>query len=243
MTLLTTMLDFAQPGDLGAFVDEPGVRYREATLGQGGVFSGKDLALVFQMLRANELLWPYYVDQYLKGQQPPPFDLLYWNADTTNLPGPMYAWLLRHTYLENNLRVAGKLSVCGQPLDLGLLDLPAFVLASEKDHIVPWQAAYRSAMLLGGEPEFVLAASGHIAGVINPPSANKRSYWTRPTLADTAETWRNDATSHPGSWWTRWSEWLRRHAGDTVSAPAEPGNDAFPPLGAAPGRYVKVRTA
>lgn len=243
MTLLTTLLDFAQPGDLGAFVDEAGVRYREATTGQGGLVSGKDLALVFQMLRANDLLWPYHVDQYLKGGQPPPFDLLYWNADTTNLPGPMVAWLLRNTYLENNLRVPGKVNVCGSPLYLGSIDVPGYVLATEADHIVPWQAAYQSALLIGSRPEFVLAASGHIAGVINPPSARKRSYRTREALAETADAWLASATAHPGSWWTHWNEWLRRHAGEVVAAPTRPGNETYAPLAPAPGRYVKARTA
>lgn len=242
MTLLTTLLDFAQPGDVGAFVDEPGVRYREATIGQGGIFSGKELALVFQMLRANDLLWPYHVDQYLKGGQPPPFDLLYWNADTTNLSGPMFAWLLRNTYLENNLRVPGKAKVCGQPVDLGAIDVPGYVVATEADHIVPWQAAYQSALLIGSKPEFVLASSGHIAGVINPPSARKRSYWTRKSLAQTADAWRDGATAHPGSWWTHWSDWLHPHAGETVAAPERPGNETWGPLAPAPGRYVKVRS-
>ncbi|WP_434664162.1 class I poly(R)-hydroxyalkanoic acid synthase [Paraburkholderia sp. A3BS-1L] len=242
MTLLTTLLDFAQPGDLGAFVDETSVRYREAIAGPGSILSGKDLALVFQMLRANDLLWPYHVDQYLKGGQPPPFDLLYWNADTTNLPGSMVAWLLRNTYLENNLRVPGKVNVCGHPLDLGSISVPSYVLAAEADHIVPWQAAYKSALLIGSEPEFVLASSGHIAGVINPPSAHKRSYRTRKSLAQTPDAWLADTKVHPGSWWTHWSAWLRRHAGKAIAAPTRPGNDIWTPLAPAPGRYVKVRT-
>ena len=161
------------------FIDEQSVAFREATLGGGGILSGKDLATTFSILRPRELLWNYVANGYLKGEAPPAFDLLYWNADSTNLPGPMYAWYLRHLYLENKLR-SGSLVSLGEPVNLGALKLPAFVYASREDHIVPWQSAYASTQLLGGNCTFVLGASGHIAGVVNPPAKNKRSFWSGP---------------------------------------------------------------
>ena len=246
LTLLTTLLDFDEPGALGALVDEAGVRLCEQTIGSGGIYPGKALAFIFQTLRANDLLWPYVVNHYLKGGKPEAFDLLYWNADATNLPGPMVAWLLRHTYLENNLRVPGKVTMCGQPVDLGAIDVPSYVLAAQSDHIVPWRAAWRTTQLLGGKPQFVLAASGHIAGVINPPSANKRSYWSagKPGIrAQGPDAWLAGAKSEPGSWWTHWSHWVQRHGGPQVSARTRLGSDAYAPVEPAPGRYVSVRCA
>ncbi|MBN3755606.1 class I poly(R)-hydroxyalkanoic acid synthase [Paraburkholderia sp. Tr-20389] len=244
MTLLTTLLDFAEPGELGTFIDERVVAHAEQMLADGGLFNGKALAFVFQSLRANELVWPYVVGNYLKGETPEAFDLLYWNSDATNLPGPMYAWLLRHGYHQNELRLPGKLEVCGIPFDLGKATVPTYVLASERDHLVPWRSAWQATQLLGGSTQFVLAASGHIAGVINPPAANKRSYWagSEQPAAD-ADDWLANANSHAGSWWTHWSAWLRPNAGKNVAAPEAPGNDVYQPIEPAPGRYVKVRLA
>ncbi|MFD1554999.1 PHA/PHB synthase family protein [Paraburkholderia silviterrae] len=242
MTLLTTLLDFAEPGELGTFVDAHSVQETERTFADGGLVSGKVFALLFQSLRANELLWPYVVGNYLKGQRPEAFDLLYWNSDATNLPGPMCAWLLRHGYLQNELREPGKLEICGTRFDLGEAKLPAYVLGTERDHLVPWRAAWQATQLLGGETQFVLAASGHIAGVINPPAANKRSYWTGATQpASSADDWLAHASSHGGSWWTHWSAWLRRHVGMAVPARQTPGNETHKPIEPAPGSYVKAR--
>jgi polyhydroxyalkanoate synthase len=246
VTLLTTLLDFDDAGDLGALVDEAGVKQCEQTIGSGGLFPGKALAFVFQTLRANDLLWPYVVNNYLKGDGPAAFDLLYWNADATNLPGPMYAWLLRQTYLENNLRVPGKVTLCGQPVDLGALDVPSYVLATQADHIVPWRAAWRTTQLLGGQPQFVLAASGHIAGVINPPSANKRNYWCgdeQSANAKDPDAWLAGAKQAAGSWWSHWSGWVQQHRSETVTARTDLGSDVYPPIEPAPGRYVSVRCA
>ena len=187
MTLLTTMLDFRDPGDLGVFIDEQGVSSRENTIGKGGIYPGAELGFVFQTLRANDLIWPNVINNYLKGKSPEAFDLLYWNADATNLPGPMYAWYLRNMYLENNLVVPGKLTVCGEKVDLGKIKAPVYVYASREDHIVPWQTAYASTRLLGGDVRFVLGASGHIAGVINPPAKKKRNFWTNDRLPATAD--------------------------------------------------------
>jgi polyhydroxyalkanoate synthase subunit PhaC len=241
LTLLTTMLDFATPGDLGVFIDEQGVSKREREIGAGGIYSGGELGSVFQALRANDLIWPYVVSNYLKGKSPEAFDLLYWNADSTNLPGPMYCWYLRNMYLENNLCVPGRLTMCGASVDLGRIDMPSYVLATQDDHIVPWQAAYRSTQLLGGKTQFVLGASGHIAGVINPAGKNKRSYWTDGALGDDPEQWLASAKPVPGSWWTHWMKWLKPHAGKPVPAHARAGNAKHRPIEPAPGRYVKVR--
>ena len=196
---------------------------------------------MFQTLRANDLIWPYVVNNYLKGKTPAAFDLLYWNADATNLPGPMYAWYLRNMYLENNLRVPDRLSICGEPVDLGRIDMPTYVLATQEDHIVPWRSAYRTTGLTGGQTEFVLGASGHIAGVINPASKNKRSYWAGGTQGADADEWLASAESMPGSWWIHWMEWLKPQAGKPVPARKKLGNAAYKPIEPAPGRYVKVR--
>ena len=194
VTLLTTLLDFESTGVLDIFVDENSVRLREMTIGEGapsgpGMLKGKELATTFSFLRPNDLVWNYVVGNYLKGESPPPFDLLYWNGDATNLPGPMYCWYLRHTYLENQLKVPGALTVCGEKLDLGQVQAPVYIYGSREDHIVPWAAAYSSTAIMKGKKRFVLGASGHIAGVINPPAKGKRSYWTNDKLPATAQAW------------------------------------------------------
>ncbi len=241
LTLLTSFLDFSDTGVLDLFVDENMVRMREMALGQGGLLKGKELAATFSFLRPNDLVWNYVVGNYLKGETPPPFDLLYWNSDSTNLPGPMYCWYLRHTYLENNLVKPGKLTVCGQKIDLRQLDMPAFVYASREDHIVPWQSAYLSTQVLSGKTQFVLGASGHIAGVINPPEKKKRSHWTNARLPKTASAWFDGSTEHPGSWWPAWIGWLASHAGKQVAAPKSPGDRQHRAIEPAPGRYVKTK--
>ena len=240
-TYLTTMLDFSEPGPIGVFIDEASMTARESTIGGGGIFPGSDLAFVFSALRANDLVWPYVVNNYLMGGSPAAFDLLYWNADSTNLPGPMYCYYVRNTYLENRLRVPGALTNCGVAVDLGKVDRPAFILATREDHIVPWRAAYRSIALLGGPKQFVLGASGHIAGVINPAARNRRSYWAGEPYPDDPEAWLAAAAEHPGSWWSRWSQWLEEFKGGTRQAPEKTGNAKYPAIEPAPGRYVKQK--
>jgi len=203
---------------------------------------GRDLALVFSALRANDLVWSYVVNSYLKGKPPEAFDLLYWNADSTNLPGPMYCWYVRNTYLENNLREPSKTRVLDQPVDLGKVSLPAYVLATREDHIVPWRTAFRTTQLLGGDTRFALGASGHIAGVINPASRNKRSYWTGTGDGRDADAWLAAATEKPGSWWGDWSAWLGAHGGGRVKARARLGNARFKAGERAPGSYVRHRS-
>jgi polyhydroxyalkanoate synthase len=213
-----------------------------------GLLKGKELAATFSFLRPNDLVWNYVVGNYLKGETPPPFDLLYWNGDSTNLPGPMYCWYLRHTYLQNELKQPGALTVCGEKVDLGSIKAPFFIYGSREDHIVPWTAAYASVPLVKGSGagranpvRFVLGASGHIAGVINPPSKGKRSYWTNDKLPPSAEAWFAGAAEHPGSWWTEWSDWLAAQGGKLVNAPKTPGSAKFKPIEPAPGRYVKAK--
>ena len=241
VTLLATMLDFSDPGELSVFIDEAYVRQREQDFAQGGVLHGKELALTFSSLRANDLIWNYVINNYLKGEKPDAFDLLYWNSDSTNLPGAMFVYYVRNTYLENNLRVPGKLTMCGVPVDLTRITLPAYILATREDHIVPWKTAYQSTRLLGGEIKFVLAASGHIAGVINPAAKNRRNHWTCNVLPPDAAEWLAAAQSCAGSWWPDWAAWLAERSGAAVPAPAAPGNGDYRPLEPAPGRYVRVR--
>ncbi len=241
LTLLTTLLDFSDGGEVVHYVDPASVAAREAAIGRGGLLRGAELAAAFSSLRANDLIWQYVVGNYLKGNKPPAFDLLYWNADSTNLPGPFAVWYLRHLYLENALREPGRLGMCGTTADLGRLDMPAYIYASREDHIVPWKSAYLSRGLLGGETTFVMGASGHIAGVINPAAKGKRSHWRSETATATAEDWLAGAAEHKGSWWPHWIEWLGRFAGGEREAPKKPGNRRHKPIEAAPGRYVKEK--
>ncbi len=243
-TFLTTLLNFTDTGILDVFIDEAFVRLREMQMGQGGLMKGQDMASTFSFLRPNDLVWNYVVGNYLKGETPPAFDLLYWNGDSTNLPGPFYAWYLRNFYLENKLVQPGALTVCGERLDLGQVQLPVYIYGSREDHIVPIGAAYASTQALPGDKRFVMGASGHIAGVINPPAAGKRSHWVRedgafpPALQD----WIAGATQVPGSWWGDWAAWLKGHAGKEIAAPKKYGRGKTPQaLEPAPGRYVQQK--
>jgi polyhydroxyalkanoate synthase len=242
-TFLTTFLDFAETGIMDVFIDEAMVRFREQEMGQGGLMKGRDLASTFSFLRPNDLVWNYVVGNYLKGETPPPFDLLYWNSDATNLPGPFYAWYLRNTYLENNLVKPGKLTVCGEQIDLRQVDIPAYIYGSREDHIVPIGGAYASTRVLPGKKRFVMGASGHIAGVINPPEKKKRSHWIRADgkLPKTLDAWLEGAQEHAGSWWPDWAAWLKAQAGKQVAAPKTYGKGKYKVIEAAPGRYVKQK--
>jgi poly[(R)-3-hydroxyalkanoate] polymerase subunit PhaC len=217
------------------------VAARDRMIGHGGVMPGRELAFVFSTLRGNDLIWPYVVGNYLEGRQPDAFDILYWNADSTNLPGPMYCWYVRNTYLENNLRIPGKTTQCEAPVDFMQIDVPTYVLASREDHIVPWQTAYSTTGLVSGDVRFTLAASGHIAGVINPASRNKRNFWIDGELGKRPEQWLETAREVPGSWWTDWSAWLRTQSGEQIPARTTVGNAEFSEIEPAPGRYVTSR--
>jgi polyhydroxyalkanoate synthase len=241
LTLLTSLLDFSDTGILDIFIDETAVKFREMQMGSGGLLKGQDLASTFSFLRPNDLVWNYVVGNYLKGETPPPFDLLYWNSDSTNLPGPFYAWYLRNTYFENSLVKRGKLTVCGEKIDLSKLDMPAYIYGSREDHIVPIGGAYASTQVLKGPKRFVMGASGHIAGVINPPAKKKRSHWIGDKLPVSHQAWLADATEHAGSWWPDWAAWLKRHAGPQIAAPKSYGSRKYKALESAPGRYVKAK--
>jgi polyhydroxyalkanoate synthase subunit PhaC len=247
LSLFTTLLDFSDTGVLDVFVDETQVMMREQQLARGGLMPGRDLATTFSALRPNDLVWNYVQQNYLKGKTPPAFDMLYWNADSTNLPGPMYCWYLRNTYLEDKLKVPGALTVAGVKVDLGSIDCPTFLYGSKEDHIVPWEAAFASMTLLNPKKpknnRFVLGASGHIAGVINPASKNKRSHWVNEsrTRPKTAADWMAGAVEKKGSWWPEWAKFLAEFGGNDVAPPAQPGSAQFPPVEPAPGRYVKAR--
>jgi len=245
LTLFTTLLDFTNTGILDVFIDEGMVEMRENSIGgkggKYGMMSGLDLGNTFSFLRPNDLVWNYVVENYLKGNSPPPFDLLYWNGDSTNLPGAMYCWYLRHTYLQNDLVKPGKVKICGEKIDLGKIKCPAYLYASQEDHIVPWQSAYESTHLLKGKNRFVLGASGHIAGVINPPAKNKRYYFENGKIAPTADQWLAGAKQIPGSWWPDYTKWLEQFAGQQKPASTTFGNAKYKKLEAAPGVYVKEK--
>jgi polyhydroxyalkanoate synthase len=242
MTLLTTMIDFADTGEIGLLIDRSSVALREATIGSGGILPGKELAFTFGTLRANDLIWRYVVDSYMKGADPEAFDLLYWDSDSVSLPGPMYCWYTRNTYVENKIKEPGATSQCGVRVDLSKSKAPIYLLASREDHIVPWQSAYRSKGLIGREPRFVLAASGHVAGVINPPARKKRSYWSHDDLNCDATDWLEKAEEKPGSWWPDWDAWMKRHSSGTIPAPTQPGDTRYQFIEKAPGRYVKQKS-
>jgi len=243
-TFLTTLLDFTDTGILDVFIDEAFVKFREAQFAQGGLMPGRDLATTFSFLRPNDLVWNYVVGNYLKGETPPPFDLLYWNSDSTNLPGPYYAWYLRNLYLENRYTKPGTATVCGEKIDFRKVTLPVYIYGSREDHIVPIAGAYASTQLLPGKKRFVMGASGHIAGVINPASKNKRSHWIGPAnqFPKSVDQWIASATEHPGSWWTDWAAWLKPQAGKQIAAPKTYGKGkTYAAIEPAPGRYVKAR--
>jgi len=216
-TYLTTMLDYTK------------------------ILSGKDLALAFNMLRSNDLIWSYVVNNYLKGQAPAAFDILYWNSDSTNLPATMYSYYLRNMYIDNKVIEPDALEVCGTKNNLTKIKTPSYFLSTIDDHIAPWKTTFKGTEVMAGPVEFVLGGSGHIAGVINPPYKEKRNHWTGGKLGDGADSWLESAESKPGSWWPHWSEWVKQYAGEQVSARTELGNKNHQEIEAAPGRYVKRR--
>jgi polyhydroxyalkanoate synthase len=239
-TFLTAMLDFADPGEIGVYVSRELLAAREPSLIKGQRVHGSELAGAFASLRANDLVWNYVVNNYLKGETPPAFDLLYWNGDSANLPGPMYVYYLKNMYLDNLLRVPGALTMAGEAIDLSRIVIPAYVYASRDDHIVPWRSAYRTTQLLGSDCTFVMGASGHIAGVINPPHPTRRNYWRNDLITDSADDWLDRAESIPGSWWPHWHRWLAGQGSARRKAPQHTGNAAYPPLAPAPGDYVRA---
>lgn len=238
-TFLTTQVDFSQAGDLKVFIDEEQVASLERKMLETGVMEGRKMANAFNMLRANDLIWPYVVNNYLKGQAPFPFDMLYWNSDSTRLPAANHSFYLRNCYLDN-LLAAGKLMLDGQLLNLSKITLPTYCLATREDHIAPATSVFLGMQLFGAPTRFVLAGSGHIAGVINPPARAKYQYWTGTPPRGTIESWIDGAEMHAGSWWPDWFSWIQQQDAHEVPA-REPGGGRFEPIEDAPGRYVKVQ--
>lgn len=241
MTLLTTLFDFSEPGEVGNYMNESMLPTLEKSVKANGYLDGRILALGFSLLRENNLFWSFFVENYLKGKDPVPFDILYWNSDSTNLPAAAYLSYLNKMYIENRLRIPGSIQIDDVPLDLGKIDTPTYCLAAQADHIVLWQAAYRSARLLGGDVRFVLTESGHVAGVVNPAEWGKYGHWVADGgLPESPADWLAQAPLVTGSWWRDWKTWLEHRSGNWRAA-RQPGNKRFPPLEEAPGRYVTVR--
>jgi polyhydroxyalkanoate synthase len=239
-TFFVTMMDFAEAGELGVFIDEEQLRSLEDKMNKRGYLEGSEMATTFNMLRANDLIWSFVVNNYLLGNDPFPFDLLYWNADSTRMPARMHSFYLRKMYQENLLKDPGGVSLAGVPIDLRKIRTPAYFLSTREDHIAPWKSTYRGTQLLTGPKRFVLAASGHIAGVVNPPEGGKYSHWINPELPPDPEAWFKGATEIAGSWWPDWHRWVSALAKEQVPARV-PGDGKLKPIEDAPGGYVKVR--
>ena len=239
-TFLATMFDFSDVGETSVFVDEEQVARIEKHAAEKGYLEGRHLANMFSLMRENDLIWSFVVANYLMGRDPIPFDLLFWNADSTHLPANMLAYYLRRFYLENGLATPGKIVLDGVPIDLGKIRAPCYIFATRDDHIAPWPACHAGAGMIGAPTEFLLGGSGHIAGVINPPAAEKYGYWSSGSDSADSDAWLASATRRPGSWWTHWSEWLNQHRNGEAPA-RQPGDGKLEPLEDAPGSYVKRR--
>ena len=241
-TYFASLVDFSEVGELGVFIDEAQVGALEERMDKaGGYLEGADMATTFNMLRANDLIWSFVINNYLLGRDPVPFDLLFWNADSTRMPKRMHSFYLRRMYLENALATPGALEVAGERLDLGAIKTRSYVVGTREDHIAPWRGVYLGARHYGGPVRFVLAASGHIAGIVNPPAAGKYSHWTHSRMLKTSEAWLERAAEKPGSWWPDWAAWIARTTGGEVPARI-PGAGPLPALADAPGGYVAERS-
>jgi polyhydroxyalkanoate synthase len=239
-TYFVTLVDFAEAGELTVFIDEEQLAALEDRMNEKGYLDGSAMATTFNMLRANDLIWSFVVNNYLMGKDPFPFDLLYWNADSTRMPAAMHSFYLRKMYQENLLREPGGIELCGVPIDLRKVKTPSFLLSTQEDHIAPWMATYAATQIYAGPIKFVLSGSGHIAGVVNPPSAEKYGYWTNTKLPADPDTWLEGAKNHKGSWWPEWAKWLKKYRGADVPARV-PGDGKLPAIEDAPGSYVKVK--
>ena len=240
-TFFVSLLDFSAPGELGVFIDEAQVANLEKKMNERGYLEGSEMASTFNLLRANDLVWSFVINNYLMGKDPFPFDLLYWNSDSTRMPARMHSFYLRNMYIKNLLGVPGGISLEGVPIDLSKVRVPAYFVSTAEDHIAPWKTTYKGATYLGGEVRFVLGGSGHIAGIVNPPAAKKYHYWTNDAQPESADDWFATATRRPGSWWEDWQAWMdRQNAGEKVPARV-PGDGALKVLEDAPGSYVTLR--
>ncbi len=240
-TYFASMVDFEEAGELGVFIDEEQLAALEKRMEEKGYLDGAAMATTFNMLRANDLIWSFVVNNYLLGKEPFPFDLLYWNSDSTRMPAAMHSFYLRKMYQENKLVEPGGITLKGVPIDLRRIETPTFILSTREDHIAPWKSTYRATQIYKGPKRFVLSASGHIAGVINPPAANKYCHWTNPKLPPDPDDWLAGAKKVPGSWWPGWAKWVSRHGGGKVPA-RQPGDGKLKEIEPAPGSYVLVRS-
>ncbi|MDW8443604.1 MAG: class I poly(R)-hydroxyalkanoic acid synthase [Acetobacteraceae bacterium] len=238
-TFFTTLVDFAEAGELSVFIDEEQLKALEETMNKRGYLDGHEMAVTFNMLRANDLIWSFVVNNYLLGQEPFPFDLLYWNSDSTRMPAAMHSFYLRKMYQENRLVEPGGITLAGTPIDLRQITVPTYILATREDHIAPWKACYKATQIYSGKKRFVLAASGHIAGVVNPPEAGKYSHWVNTELPPDPDAWLAGATELAGSWWPDWQRWVAGLSRAKVKA-RNPGEGELPILEPAPGSYVRV---
>jgi polyhydroxyalkanoate synthase subunit PhaC len=239
-TLLVTVLDTSARTMLGQFASRSGVNATIEKSRRAGVLEGSEMARVFAWLRPNDLVWLFVANNWVMGNRPPAFDILYWNSDTTRLPAEFHADLLR-MFMDNPLKEAGRINVLGTPIDMSKVDVPAYVVAGVTDHITPWQACYQSRNILRGKIDFVLSSSGHIQSIVNPPTNPKAKYFLNSALPDDPETWLAGASEHAGSWWEHWSQWYRQHGDGQVRAPQAPGSERYPAGDPAPGRYVHQR--
>ena len=239
-TFFVTMMDFAEAGELGVFIDEEQLSALEEKMNKRGYLDGSEMSATFNMLRANDLIWSFVVNNYLLGNDPFPFDLLYWNADSTRMPAKMHSFYLRNMYQANLLKEPGGITLSGVPIDLGKVKTPAYFLSTREDHIAPWKSTYRGTQLLGGKQRFVLAASGHIAGVVNPPEGGKYNHWINEALPADPDAWLAGATELAGSWWPDWHRWILAHGKAQIAA-RKPGDGKLTVLEDAPGSYVKVK--
>ncbi|MFZ9015011.1 MAG: PHA/PHB synthase family protein, partial [Alphaproteobacteria bacterium] len=240
-TFFTTLVDFEKAGELSVFVDEDQIQAIDRKMRDKGFLDGAEMASTFNSLRSNDLIWSFVVSNYLMGKEPFPFDLLFWNSDSTRLPEAMHSFYLRNMYQKNLMREPGGISMGNVPINLGDIDVPTYFLATKEDHIAPWPGVYQGMKRFGGQSKFVLAASGHIAGVINPPTAEKYSYWTNEQKLDEQEDWLESSVEKPGSWWNDWQSWILSNTGQKVPARI-PGKGKLSSIEAAPGSYVKVRS-
>ncbi len=239
-TFLTTLVEFSDVGDIAVFIDEDQVAALEETMNERGYLEGSEMANSFNMLRSSDLIWSFVINNYLMGKEPFPFDLLYWNSDSTRMPAAMHSYYLRKMYLDNALVQPGGLTLGGVPIDLTRIDGPVYLVSAREDHIAPWKTTYKATQVYGGDIRFVLSASGHIAGVVNPPAAGKYCHWVNEALVEDPDAWLEAAETREGSWWTDWKAWIKGHRGKKLKA-RTPGDGALPVLEAAPGSYVRVK--
>jgi len=240
-TFFTTLVDFEEPGELGVFIDEEQIASLEETMGERGYLEGSEMASTFSMLRANDLIWSFVINNYLLGKEPFPFDLLFWNADSTRMPAVMHSYYLRKIYQDNALVKPGGLELGGVKIDLRKIKIPVYILSTKEDHIAPWESTYAATQLYSGQTKFVLASSGHIAGVVNPPVSDRYSYRTNAKKAKTPAEWLDGAKEHAGSWWPDWDKWVEKYAGGEIKARV-PGKGKLKAIEDAPGSYVMVRS-